>query len=78
MATITGSSTTFLARWRSSPAATASMMALLASMPILTAAISMSSKTASSWARTKSAGTSWIALTARVFCAVSAVITEQP
>ena len=48
------------------------------SMPILTAANSMSSNTASICALTNSGGTSWIALTARVFCAVSAVITEAP
>ena len=47
-------------------------------MPILIAANAMSSNTASSWAATNSGGTSWIAVTARVFCAVSAVITEAP
>jgi len=38
----------------------------------------MSSKIASSSARTKSGGSSWIAVTATVFCAVSATRTEEP
>ena len=54
------------------------MISGVASMPILIAAIAMSSSTASSCAVTKAGGTSWIAVTARVFWAVSAVITEQP
>jgi hypothetical protein len=54
------------------------MISGAASMPILTAATLMSSNTASSCALTKPAGTSWIAVTAPVFWAVRAVITEQP
>ena len=77
MATITGSSTTGTPRPRS-PSATASMMAGDDSMPILTAPTAMSSKTASIWAVTMSTGTSCTAVTARVFCAVSAVMTLAP
>ena len=46
-------------------------------MPILTALTSRSEKTASICAATNSAGTSWIAVTPLVFCAVRAVITER-
>jgi hypothetical protein len=38
----------------------------------------MSSKTASSWARTKAVGSSWTAVTAVVFCAVRATMTLEP
>ena len=77
-ATMTGSSTTLLCRQRSSPAATAWMTAGCDSMPIFTASTCRSENTASIWAATKSAGTSWIALTPAVFCAVSAVTTQAP
>jgi hypothetical protein len=75
---MTGSSTTFRWRCRSSPAATASIVAGRDSMPIFTASTSRSEKTASICAVTKSGGTSWIAVTPSVFWAVSAVITEAP
>ena len=47
-------------------------------MPIFTARISRSPNTASSCAAMKSPGTQWMALTPRVFCAVSAVMTLAP
>ncbi len=47
-------------------------------MPIFTASTARSENTASICAVTKSGGTSWIAVTPTVFCAVSAVITEAP
>ena len=78
VAIITGSSTTLSCRQRASPAAIASITARWDTIPILTAPTSRSEKTASICAATKAAGTSWIALTPLVFCAVSAVITEQP
>jgi hypothetical protein len=43
-------------------------------MPILIAATSKSARTAAICAATISGGGKWIALTPRVFCAVSAVI----
>ena len=48
------------------------------SMPILTASTPMSSKTASICRVTISGGSSWTALTRRVFWAVTAVITLIP
>ena len=77
-ATITGSSTTLLCRQRSRPAATASITAGCESMPIFTALTSRSENTASIWAAMKSPGTSWMAVTPLVFCAVSAVTTQAP
>jgi hypothetical protein len=47
-------------------------------MPTLTASTARSENTASIWAVMKSGGTSWIALTHRVFCAVSAAMTDAP
>jgi len=47
-------------------------------MPILMAPTSRSEKIASNCAPTNSAGTSWIANTRCVFCAVKAVITDAP
>ena len=78
VAIMTGSSTTWLCRQRSRPAAMVSMTPRWDTMPILTALTSRSEKTASIWAATNSAGTSWIAVTPLVFCAVKAVITEAP
>ncbi len=78
VATITGSSTTFVGFQRSSPAATASITPARASMPIFTAPTARSENTASICAVTKAGGTSWIAVTPRVFCAVSAVMTDAP
>ena len=75
---MTGSSTTARCCQRSSPAAIVSMAARRDTIPIFTAPISRSEQTASICAAMKSAGTSWIALTPLVFCAVSAVITEAP
>ena len=57
---------------------TGSMTARWDTIPIFTAPISRSEKTASICAATNSAGTSWIAVTPLVFCAVSAVMTEAP
>ena len=48
------------------------------SMPIFTAFTCRSENTASICAAMKCAGTSWIAVTPLVFCAVSAVMTEAP
>ena len=75
-ATMTGSSTTLVCRQRASPAAMASMTPRCDTIPILTALTSRSEKTASICAPTNSAGTSWIARTPLVFCAVSAVMTD--
>ena len=47
-------------------------------MPIFTAPIARSENTASICAAMKSGGTSRTPVTACVFCAVSAVITEAP
>ena len=78
VATITGSSTMFLARWSARPFATVSMLAVCDSMPIFTASTSRSEKTASICALMKSAGTSWMPVTPCVFCAVSATMTDAP
>ena len=60
------------------PGATASMVAACDSMPIFTAPTARSENTASICAAMKSGGTSWMPATPKVFCAVSAVITEAP
>ena len=57
-------------------AATASTMAAVASMPVLTASAPMSPTTASICAVTMSAGTVWIPVTPSVFCAVMAVMAD--
>ena len=62
----------------SSPSATASITALVASMPILMAPTSRSRATARSARCTKSGGTTSTASTPCVFCAVSAVIALAP
>ena len=49
-------------------------MAAVASMPVFTASPPMSASTASIWATTNSAGATCTAVTATVFCAVSAVM----
>ena len=49
-----------------------------ASIPVFTAAIWRSPKTASAWARIRSRSTSAAAVTPRVFWAVIAVMTEAP
>ncbi len=61
-----------------SPAAIASITAACDTMPIFTAPTARSENTASICAVTKGAGTSWMALTPLVFCAVSAVMTDAP
>ena len=78
VAIMTGSNTTFVCFQRASPAAIASITGPCDTMPILTAPTSRSEKTASICASTNSAGTSWMAVTPLVFCAVSAVITDAP
>ena len=62
----------------SSQSATVSMIAREKSIPVFAASIPMSPATASSCARTNHGGTSWTAVTSRVFCAVSATIADMP
>ena len=79
VATITGSSTTGIpAPCRASPSATAAMMSGRDSIPIFTAPTDRSENTLSICRVTNSAGTSWMAWTPRVFCAVRAVTTLAP
>ena len=59
-------------------AATASTIAALASMPVLTASQPMSETTASICGVTRSAGTTWTPATPSVFWAVTAVMAEVP
>jgi hypothetical protein len=66
LATITGS-TTSGTRCSSRKPATVSISVLEKSMPVLAASTPMSSKTASSCARTNSGGTSCMAVTPAVF-----------
>src|SRR5919204_804694 len=47
-------------------------------MPVFAASTPMSSKTASSWARTNSGGSVWTSVTATVLCAVSATSADIP
>ena len=47
-------------------------------MPVFAASAPRSSSTTSIWARANSGGTSWIALTPTVFCAVRATIADMP
>ena len=75
---MTGSSTTLVWPCRSSPSVTASIVAVVDSMPILTASTTRSENTASICSPMNSGGTSWMPVTPLVFCAVSAVITEAP
>ena len=77
-ATITGSSTMFFAPLRSSACATVSTIGVCDNIPIFTAATSRSANTASICAATNADGTSWMALTPCVFCAVSAVMALAP
>ncbi len=77
LATITGSTTSGTGCSRRYDA-TVSMSVRENSMPVFAASTPMSSKTASSCATTNAGGSSWIAVTARVFCAVSATSTEEP
>jgi hypothetical protein len=73
LATITGSSTSGTSS-PSSAAATVSTMAALPSIPILTASIRMSSRSAAIWSRTIPGSTSSTRRTPRVFWAVRPVI----
>jgi len=77
-ATITGSTTRFTSRCSATFAATASMMAALASIPVFTASGLMSETTASICSATKPGGTTWTPVTAVVFWAVSAVMADMP
>ena len=78
-ATITGSITTGVVSGSSlSASATASIVGLSPSIPILTASTPMSSATARTWARMISGGIAWTAMTPTVFCAVIAVIAVMP
>eukprot|EP00962_Isochrysis_galbana_P015178 scaffold4358_cov137-Isochrysis_galbana.AAC.7 len=77
-ATMTGSMTRTVAPWASSAAATSLMTSSLGSMPVLTACVPMSPKTASICARTKSTGTECTRWTPRVFCAVRATTAVVP
>ena len=77
LATITGS-TTSGTRWLSRKSATVSISARENSIPVFAASTPMSSKTASSCARTNSGGSSCTAVTPSVFCAVSATSTLMP
>src|SRR5262249_41550448 len=67
-------------RWGGRPtrAAAAWTAGARASVLIFTAATARSENTASIWAVMNDGGTSWMPVTPRVFCAVSAVITEAP
>ena len=67
VATITGSTTTLAALWRSSPSAMAPTMAGDDTMPIFTASGRISSKTASIWVPTKTGSTSSTPVTPSVF-----------
>ena len=76
-ATMTGSTTS--GKWVSaSHSATTSMIGAENSMPVLAASTPMSSSTASSWARMKWPGSSWIARTPTVLWAVRATRADIP
>ena len=62
----------------SSQSRTTRITSAVPSMPIFTASTATSEPTASSWARTTAAGTGWLALTPRVFCTTTEVITFIP
>jgi hypothetical protein len=75
---MTGSTTSFSRPRAAITAATSSMMARFASMPVLRARIFMSSATASIWARTIEGSSACQAVTDTVFWAVMAVIAVVP
>ena len=78
-ATITGSSTTGVPAGSSSRAwATASVARLDPTIPIFTASTPRSCATTRTCSRMNSGGTGWTPVTARVFCAVSAVSAVVP
>jgi hypothetical protein len=76
--TMTGSSTTCVMAWRSMAVATVRTISGACSMPILTACAPMSPSTASICAARNSGGAAWMAVTPRVFWAVSAVMALMP
>ena len=78
LATITGSTTSGTGCSREEVGDRLDDRAREKSIPVFAASTPMSSKTASSWARTNSGGTSCTAVTADVFCAVSATIARHP
>ena len=78
VATITGSSTTFFARWRCNPAATARMRRESTSAPIFTAAGRKSVKTASICLPMIEGERVSTPVIRRVFCAVAATRTVAP
>ena len=74
-ATITGSTTTGTpAAFSRRTSHTQSIVAASPSIPVLTTSAPISSSTQAICIRTRSSGTAWIAWTARVSCAVNAVI----
>jgi hypothetical protein len=77
LAIMTGSTTSGRRRPASS-SATASMIGEEKSMPVLAAPAPMSSRTAAICARTKPGGSCSMAVTPRVFCAVSATMADIP
>ena len=77
LATITGSTTSGTGCSSTKPA-TVSMIGAEKSIPVLAASTPMSEKTAWSWARTNSGGTSSTSVTPTVFCAVRATIAVEP
>ncbi len=78
VAASTGSRTSADGRYSARRCAKISTISGAASMPIFTAAMLMSAKSASICAATNSAGTTWMPATPCVFCAVSAVIAARP
>ena len=78
VATITGSSTTFVALWKVSRSAITSISSTLETMPIFTASGGMSSNTASICAASMSGGVFVTMRTPVVFCAVSAAMAVMP
>ena len=78
LAIITGSTTTGISGCFRSSAATARMISASGSMPVLRAPISKSLKTECICSFTNSTGTLWMPCTPRVFCAVTATMTEVP
>ena len=78
VAIMTGSITFAISECGPIASAMTSIAAGSASIPVLSALMSYTPRTASSCAFTKSAGTVWIADTSRGFCAVSAANTVHP
>ena len=78
VATITGSSTTWLGRWSVSHCATTATLPALPSIPILTVSTTMSSLIAASCSARNPGGGLNTPRTPRVFCAVSDAIAAIP